>query len=189
MFTVDSGFIGNFKLGDNINYNLEILARLYHCQKSGSAREHLLVAKPIIILIGSICEAVLHDIHLRMREYTIEGVAGISGAILSYVRGKKIDKFEVYIASAKKHELLGPKTDDIYESLDELRKLRNRVHIQNEKGHFEPDESKAFSLARQREAEKTLEVLLKTISVNHPRPGDVAGHVSDFQVPWDEHLA
>ena len=156
MFKVSAGFIGSFKLGDNINHNLEILAYLYQCQASASPKEGQLLRKPITILLGSVCEAVLHDLHLRMRIYTNEGVLGIPASVLSYVRGKKLDKFELYISSAKKHSLLGPKTDDIYDELDELRMLRNRIHIQNEKDHFEPDESIAFSEARQISAEKTL---------------------------------
>ena len=32
MFTVSAGFIGNFKLGDNINHNLNVLAYLYERQ-------------------------------------------------------------------------------------------------------------------------------------------------------------
>lgn len=188
MFTVSAGFIGNFKLGDNIHHNLEILAYLYQCQASASPRKCHLLRKPITVLLGSVCEAVLHDLHLRMRTYTIEGVLGIPGSVLSYVRGKKLDKFELYISSAKKHSILGQKTDDIYDGLEELRKLRNRIHIQNEKGHFEPDESGAFSEARQISAEQTLEKILKLISEKHPRPAAVQGHVADFQLPWNEHF-
>ena len=185
---VSAGFIGNFKLGDNILHNLEILAYLYQCQVTASTRERHLLRKPITILIGSVCEAVLHDLHLRMRTYTIEGVTGIPANVLSYVRGKKLDKFELYISSARKHSLLGPKTDDIYDALEELRKLRNRIHIQNEKDHFEADESKAFSKARQISAEQTLENILKLISAKHPRPTAVKRHVADFQLPWNEHF-
>lgn len=32
MFEVDSGFIGQFKTGDNINYNLKCLRKLYESQ-------------------------------------------------------------------------------------------------------------------------------------------------------------
>lgn len=143
--------------------------------------------KPIILIIGGIAEAILHDLHQRMKLHTVEGVRGIRISILSYVRGKQIDKFEQYIASARKHTLLGPSTDPIYENLDNLRKLRNRVHIQNEKNHFEADDSQAFSLDRQRSAEKTVEKLVKTISANHPRDLHAQGFVSDFEFPWDEH--
>lgn len=188
MFTVSAGFIGDFKLGDNINHNLKILAYLYRRQADPTDSDAWLLKKPIIILIGSICEAILHDLHMRMNLYTSEGVSGITSSVLAYVRGKKIDKFEKYISSAKKHSLLGTPTDAIYSDLDQLRKLRNRVHIQNEKNHYEPNESQAFSTDRQISAEQALERLIKIISANHPRPTHAAGHVADFNLPWDEHF-
>ena len=168
MFTVSADFIGDFKLGDNINHNLKILRYLYARQSDPHDHDAWILRKPIIIIIGSIAEAVLHDLHERMKLYTIEGVSGITTSILHYVRGKKIDKLETYIASAKKHTLLGPKTEDIYDNLEELRKLRNRIHIQNEKNHFETNDSQAFSLNRLITAERTLERLLKTISEMAP---------------------
>lgn len=188
MFTVSAGFIGNFKLGDNINHNLKILAYLYQRQADPHDTDAWLLRKPVTIVLGSICEAILHDLHLRMRTHTIEGVQGIANSVLNYVRGKKIDKFERYISSAKKHSLLGPPTEAIYDDLEQLRKLRNRVHIQNEKFDFEPDDSHAFSKDRQIAGEKTLEKLIKTISTNHPRPAGVNGYVQDFQLPWGEHF-
>ncbi len=188
MFTVSSGFIGDFKLGDNINHNFRILAYLYQRQADPTDADTWLLRKPIIVLIGAICEAVLHDLHMRMKLYTAKGVGGITSTVLAYVRGKKIDKFELYISSAKKHSLLGAPTEDIYNDLEQLRKLRNRVHIQNEKNHFEANDSQAFSAARQVAAEKALEKLIKTISANHPRPSHAIGHVADFDLPWGEHF-
>ncbi len=188
MFTVSAGLIGNFKLGDNINHNLKILAYLYMRQADEHDEEAWVLSKPIIIFIGSIAEAILHDLHQRMQTHTIEGVRGIASSVLAYVRGKKIDKLDHYISSARKHSLLGPSTESIYGDLEQLRKLRNRIHIQNDKNHFEANDSQAFSLDRQVTAEQTLETLIKRISANHPRPAGAQGHVSDFQLPWDEHF-
>jgi len=123
-----------------------------------------------------------------MKTYTAEGVRGITASVLSYVRGKRIDKLEHYISSAKKHSLLGPPTEAIYDDLEQLRKLRNRVHIQNEKNDFEPNDSQAFSRDRQISAERTLERLMKVVSTNHPRAAGVGSHVNDFQLPWNEHF-
>lgn len=188
MFTVSAQFIGVFKVGDNINHNLEILELLYRSQADATGRHAHLLRKPIIVLLGSIGEAVLYDLHFRMRTYTHEGVLGIPASVLDRVRGKKLDKFELYISSAKKHELLGVKTDWIYDDLDTLRKLRNRIHIQNEKRDFEPNEWDAFSAPRQISAERSVEQLVKIISKNHPRPESVQGHVTDFRFPWNAHF-
>ena len=188
MFTVSAGFIGNFKLGDNINHNLNVLAYLYERQADEHDDEACVLRKPIIVFIGSIAEAILHDLHQRMHTHTIEGVTGIASSVLAYVRGKKIDKLDHYISSARKHSLLGPPTESIYGDLEQLRKLRNRIHIQNDKNHFEANDSQAFSMDRQVTAEQTLERLIKSISANHPRPATAQGHVGDFQLPWDEHF-
>lgn len=180
--------MGDSKLGDNVNHNLEIITYFYQREADTHDAGSWLVRKPIFITLASICEAVLHDLHMRMNTYTTEGVKGIAVSVLSYVRGKKIDKFETYIASARKHELLGAATDPIYNDLEDLRKLRNRVHIQNEKNHFEANDSQVFSLRRIKQAEQALEKLVKTISANHPRATPATGHVNDFQFQWDEHF-
>ena len=120
MFVISSGFIGKFKLGDNINHNLKILTYLHQRQDDPTDHESQILRKPIIIIIGSICEAILYDLHKRMNENTVEGVKGIATKVLNYVRGKKIDQFESYISSAKKHTLLGAVTDPIYDELDDF---------------------------------------------------------------------
>lgn len=97
MFTVSSGFMGDFKLGDNINHNLEILALLYRQQASSGYHDSRLLCKPITLTIASICEAILSDFHMRMDTYTNEGVKNVAESVLSYVRGKKIDEFEKFI--------------------------------------------------------------------------------------------
>ena len=188
MFTINADFIGNFKLGDNINYNLDILNYSYKRLADPDDEDSHLLRKPIIITIASICEAILHDLHFRMKNYTQEGVMGLSEKFLSIIRLKIIDQFETYIASAKKNKLLGTKSSDIYKNLDELRKLRNRIHIQNQKNEFELDEDKAFNISRQVTAEKTLEELIKIISSNHPRPSHIKSYVNDFVLPWTKHL-
>ena len=74
MFRIRSNFIGNFKTGDNVNYGLRVLSLLYKHFSSSTEYEQMLLCKPIILLLVSIIEAVLHDFHVRMRDYTIEGV-------------------------------------------------------------------------------------------------------------------
>ncbi len=188
MFVVSSHFIGNFKLGDNIAHNLQVLSLLYEKQNDCTDAQKVMLCKPIIVTIASICEAVLSDFHFKVRVYTIEGVENLSDEILNYIRGKKIDEFGKYIASSKKHNLFDANDNQIYESLDKMRKLRNRIHIQNTKNHFEPDEVIAFSLQRQREMEITLENVLKTMATKYPRPKNATGFVNDFNVPWEERL-
>lgn len=184
-FTVSSGFIGSFKLGDNLNHTLDVLTLLYQTQRADTSS---LLCKPITILLASVCEAILCDFHDRMKRFTREGVGNVAESVLDYVRGTHIDEFSKYIASAKKHNLLKDAGPRIYDSLEDLRKLRNRVHIQNKKGHFEPDDGHAFTMSRQIEAEKTLERVLKLMAERHARPASAQGYVADFQLPWSEHF-
>lgn len=94
MFTVSANFIGNFKLGDNINHNLKVIYYMHQLMSSSEGRNSGVLRKPYIIIIGSICEAILYDFHKRMNEHTNEGVAGIADKVLNYARNKKIDQFE-----------------------------------------------------------------------------------------------
>lgn len=185
MFTVKSHFIGSFKVGDNICYNLGILKVLYSYFDVSEESEQKLLCKPIIISLVSISEAVIYDLHYRAQHFTKEGLAGVPDRVLKHIRGAKLTDYEKHIASSRKHMLLG-KNLKLYERLDELRKLRNRIHIQNSKGHFEPDEVNAFSLRRKRQAEKTTQYVLSYCSEKYPRPKG-CDHVQDFELPWKRH--
>ena len=186
MFTIESKFVGSFKLGDNINHNLDILALLYGYYAAADERGKRLLCKPIILLLVSIIEAALHDLHMRIRTFTIEGVKNVGHSVSNYVRGKQIDELEKYIASARKHDLFDLADTRFYEALDELRKLRNRIHIQNKKGDFEPDEYNAFNDERKVLAERALEKTLRTMAAKFPREQD---HVREFTLPWNAHFA
>lgn len=187
MTTYSSGFIGSFKLGDNIVHNLAILRELYAIQNTGTPKQVKLLRKPIVIFIGAIAEAILYDLYVvKIGGFKSEGVPNIEKDVLAEIRTKTIDEFAKYISHAQSKSLLG-KTPDMYDSLDELRKLRNRVHIQNAKGHFERDESAAFNRKRQLQAETTLELLIAYMITNYRR-SKRRQHVANFDLPWDTRL-
>jgi hypothetical protein len=186
MVTINSSFIGNFKLGDNICFNLSILKTLYDYRAAGNPVQRRHLQKPIIVMNVSIIEAVLYDLHVRVKTFTSEGVANLKAAVIEYIRGKKIDELERYIASAKKHDLFDQGDSGFYEALNDLRKLRNRVHIQNTKKHFEPDDVTAFSEARLTLSEQALEHVMRTMARKYPRPQHK--FVSDFVLPWQAHF-
>jgi len=181
-----SGFIGNFKLGDNIVHNLSILRELYAIQSNGVDVATLL-RKPITVLIGAIAEAILYDLYeVKIPTFTSEGVPNISDGVLYDIREKTIDEFAKYISNARSKKLLGDGSL-IYDNLDELRKLRNRIHIQNTRGHFEPNEIDAYTDARQTMAERTLEELISFMVANHLRR-ESRQYVAELELPWDSHL-
>jgi len=187
MFTINANFIGRFKTGDNIVYNLKILSLLYRKFHESTDDQKKLLCKPIVILIASITEAVLHDFHSRMSGHTSEGIQNIAITALEYIRGKKIDRFEMYINSARKHDLFDADFD-YYENLDFLRKLRNRIHIQDTKRILEENERDVFTKDRKKMAEEVIEKIVKIMSVKYPRPSEFADFVDDFVFPWEEHL-
>jgi hypothetical protein len=86
---IQSKFIGDFKLGDNINHNLDILALLYKHHSVGDDTQRGLLCKPIILLLVSIIDAVLHDLHWRVKTFTKEGVANILKSSIEYIRSLK----------------------------------------------------------------------------------------------------
>jgi hypothetical protein len=186
MVTIKSNFMGNFKLGDNICFNLAVLKTLYELRAAGTALQKRHLQKPITVMNVSIIEAILYDLHLRVKTFTSEGVANLQATVIEYIRGKKIDELERYIASAKKHDLFEQGDSGFYEALDDLRKIRNRVHIQNTKKHFEADDVSAFSEARMTLSEQAVEHVMRTMARKYARPQH--NFVKDFILPWQPHF-
>lgn len=179
--------MGNFKLGDNINYNLSILSILYTARNSALLYQRGHYRKPIILLNISILEAILYDFHLRAKTFTREGIQNVTENILEYIRSKKIDELEKYIASARKHDLFDLSDTNFYDCLDQLRRLRNRVHIQNTKSDFETDDAAAFNDVRLVLSEQALEQVMRTMAEKYRRILDKK-FVRDFVLPWEPHF-
>jgi hypothetical protein len=183
--TIESKFIGYFKTGDNIVHNLDVLALLYLQYGAGGQRDKRLLCKPIILLLVSIVDAVLYDLHIRIREFRRESVQHIIASSLDRIRRmKNKDNFEKYIDSADEHSLLEPKGNALYNQLHELRKLRNRIHIQNKYNHKPANEYEAFTEEQKLSAEKAVEKTLRIMAEKYERKHD---YVGEFNLPWDTH--
>jgi hypothetical protein len=188
MQTIPTTYIAKFKLGDNIAHNLDALGVLYRCFELSSSKEKGLLCKPIIVMIGSVAEAVLFDFDHRIRTHTIEGVPNIPVKILRELRkANRKDRFGELIGKMEARHVFGKKRKpNIYTELRDLKALRNRIHIQNTDDSFEKDECDAFNETRKENAEKVLERLIKGMSKRFPRP-EGARHVRDFVLPWPAH--
>jgi hypothetical protein len=185
MIVIQSKFIGEFKIGDNINHNLKALALLYGHYAAGNQEERRLLCKPIIVMLVSIIDAVLYDLHARIREFTREDIRNVIASSVERIRRmKKMDKLEKYIKSANEHGLLEPAGNHFYSQLDELRKLRNRVHIQNRWRHLPLDEYNAFDESKKLKAEKAVEKTLRIMARKFERKHD---YVAEFVLPWEPH--
>jgi hypothetical protein len=188
MFVVSSGFIGNFKLGDNIHFNTLVLQELYVGFNDGDANRKRLLCKPIIIQLVSIIEAMLYDFHFRVRNHTSEGIVNVGLDVMAAIRGESVDKFAKYIQNVKDHKIIPDEDGKLFDNLDLLRRLRNRVHIQNDRRELELDDMNAFSEYKKTLAERCLERIAKTLAEKYPRKKSAQGYVKDFEFPWNEHF-
>lgn len=190
MWKITASFLASFKIGDNIHYNLEVLKTLYKGYNTLSKDRVIYLEKPITLILVAICEAIIYDFIKRSQWYTVEGVDGLTEHQLNTLRSSKAWSMDKKIKLFKQINLLGTSDDSLYELLDSLSKLRNRIHIQNEMQNFEVDEINAFTKARRVQAEKMVELLVKTISTLYPRPSHIKNskYLEDFEFPWKEHF-
>ena len=130
----------------------------------------------------------MHDFHLRIRVNTSEGVAGVTDDVVSYIRERKIDEFGKYIRSSKRHDLFKQEGTRFYDKLDDLRKIRNRVHIQNKWNNEPKNEYDLFTDINKNFAEICLEVVVKTMHHRYRRPDDMNDFVGELKFPWEERL-
>lgn len=180
--TVSCNFVGNFKVGDNLVSNCSTLCELVEANCGGTFN------KPIVIFAGSILEASLSEIIFRAQNYNIEGVPNIPEVDRQKIAGKKIDKFSVVIDMLKKHHVLDQIRPAIYDDLHRLRKIRNRIHLQDhaQQPDLPRDDSVLFSEElRDWALDLTLEVL-KALSQSFSRPAGVAQYVQDLRLPQRE---
>jgi hypothetical protein len=188
MHTISSLIIYSFKIGDNINYNLEVLKNLYTARETATADNKKYFNKPIVTTSTSIIEACLYDFHKRATNNTSEVVRNLASSVVQYMKGKQIDQFESLIASSRKHKLFG-RNDNFYKVLDELRKARNRIHIQNTRRYSPKDEERLFTDELVTKSERALERTMKVLNIHHSRDKSYDKHVKPFQIPWDPHFS
>lgn len=184
-FSVKANFIDVFKIGDNINFNLEVLKVLYESYDKLPDGKKLI--KPIVIINTSIAEAIFYDfIENRIRKANRTEI--LFAEILDVLRGKKLDKFEHYIAQAEKYDFFDSKDSKFYEAMHSLRRKRNRIHIQNTAWEKPRDEGEVFDEKLKTLSEKVLEKILSTMILKYPRREEYHGYVRDFELPWSRHF-
>lgn len=168
-----SSFIWEFKIGDNIIYNLDIVFSLI---KSYNDNENN-YKKPISILCVSVIEAILVDFLERLDSATNHFPSNLASQKVKIKERLSKEKIkynvtfldEVYqsnklrnfgfqelVKFCEEFSLLG-NSSDRYTNLKEIGKFRNRVHIKNYFNNFERDESKTFSEIR---TQKTIDYMV-----------------------------
>jgi hypothetical protein len=167
------------KLGDNINYNLEISKALY-------ANKNQLFNKPKILINVSIIEAIMYDFIEKASTLTREGM-NLNNDAVEYLKSKEVNKFDKIIAQFKKHKIIEVEDFDLIENLKILKKVRNRIHIQNDKKENPKDDIDVFSDDNLLISEKVLELIMKVMSKDHIR-SDKSDYIGDYNLPFNEHF-
>jgi hypothetical protein len=183
---ITNTFVWTFKKGDNIIYNFEILWALYEAKKHYIG-DKTLYNKPIIITLISIIECILDDFVRRIQGRGSDPLPNITTQIIDdfkyKIKGqrieiKKLKKFSHYVYIIKKHNIFGSNIK-FYETLDFLRNVRNKVHIQESK----EDEYKIFTDHNLRLSEIALERIIKFMVLKYPRWGKEET-IDNIPYPW-----
>lgn len=177
-------FFWDFKRMDNANYNFEIIALLYEAKKrsNGDTRFN----KPIITLIMAIIECILYDFLIRIKTYHWDSFPNIKDDEVSYFRGtKETDELRALIPQIEEMNLLRAiPGENIYADLEQLRIIRNRIHIQNRHNTLNADEYKVFTDSALRKAERCLEKVCEVLCNVYPRWKKQPLPMSEFPRPW-----
>ncbi len=183
-----SKFIWSFKVGDNLNYNFEVLFFLYGKKDIEQTNQELYI-KPLIVIIVSIIEGIFYDLMCRLDGATNHFPKHIDpntrNEIKKRIHEEKVPykttegvtyrrirnyTFNHLIKFFEEYELLGSKGASIYLELQEAAYLRNRIHIFNYYNNFSKDENRVFSEFRLRNVEKILDSILTIMSSIYQRP-------------------
>ena len=181
---IDTSFIANFKLGDNIKFNLECISALYKKLDTKWAAER----KPIILLNTCVIESLMIDFVRRVKIHTREFTyldEPKRKAIRGFDSDKKHWNFDSSINKFRHYQLLG-NSEDFYRSLKHLKELRNRIHIHNTV--FDPDECNVWKPKALHASEACLEYTARYLSHHYPRR-IVGDFVGGFTLPWAPHFA
>ncbi len=175
-------FFWDFKRMDNVNYNFKVVENLCKVKKE----DHLdIFNKPIIIILVSIIECILYDFLRRINQHTNEIIPGLDHKKINDTKNKIIDELSPIIAHIKKHNYLQEiKGEVLYDNLDELRKLRNRVHIQNRNNQLDRNEDKIWTNYSVQLAGNTLERICIVLCNSYSRPGKSPISFRNFPKPW-----
>lgn len=173
-------FFWDFKRMDNVNYNFKIVEILFKLKNSE-------LNKPIILLLAAIIECILYDFVRRVTEHSGETISIIDESVVDDTRNKTCDQFEPLIAHVRKHNLLQHnllEENNPYETLDYVRKLRNRIHIQNRNQQLDKDERNIWTNQDVLKASNSLEKICGVLCGSYPRPNRKFISMTSFPRPW-----
>lgn len=193
-------FIWDFKNGDNIIYNFDVLYELYKQRtKITPDWRKCRLNKPIIIIIVSIIECILGDFIDRIKEHSSEKIPNLDSKTIVGIKFKgtgntkaikKLKELTHFIDQIEKFNIFDAKTAIFYQTLHYFRKIRNRIHIQNYYGDgLNRSETMVFIDKNLHLAEVLLSIVIKKMFLKFPRPQNQDQlstlSIEKFPFPWN----
>lgn len=177
-------FFWDFKRMDNVNYNFEIVELLYEAKKQANNNPHF--NKPLIILLVAIIECMLYDFLIRIQTRSNDPLPNLAEPVINFFKNSNTtDELKRLIPEIKSQNLLNCRTGDtIYGDLEDLRIVRNRLHIQNKYNALDKDELRVFTNTELRKAEHCFEKICETLCNVYPRWNKQPLPMVDFPRPW-----
>ena len=185
-----NSFVWEFKISDNIEYNLDVLFNLI--EDNDHAKDY---KKPISLIAVSIIEAIMIDFLYRLYQGTShfpqklkDKETVIKSKLTQETKKSKYvdsENREYWVCSLKNFDfitmikiyqdlkLLGDYKQN-YEFLMNLAHFRNRIHIKNYFNNFEKDESNTFSESRVQKTIKAMVWFFGYFQTYYPRPWPTA---------------
>ena len=186
-------FVWDFKIGDNLVYNYEVLLALYAGMDMYEAEglDPKCFHKPLTITLVSIIEVILADFLDRIDGATDDLPKNVDHKAIALFKkeikqnkkaAKREHEGEEYIFMKRKmyhygdlvklfekYEFFGGKEDPLYAKLREFGDWRNRIHIENYHNNLARDERNVFTESRLDELEEILEVLFTKMKTDYKR--------------------
>jgi len=168
---------------DNVNYNFDCLDAL----AEGSLKAPLphLFYKPIFLLMTGIIECTIYDFLKKIHQHKHERIPNIDERDVHQLQNIKLpNKLYNFTNICRKYQLLG--SDPVlYERIHEMVEIRNRIHIQNERGI--PREEDLWDLPLIQHCGDLFYSVYTIMCLEYPRPGShhKSPPMKDFPQPWN----
>ncbi|MFC1626850.1 hypothetical protein ACFL1P_01450 [Patescibacteria group bacterium] len=169
---------------DNVNYNFEIVKILYKSKEENNNSHYF--NKPIILMLMAMTECMMYDFIDRINGFRWDSFPNITSAVVLSIRSLgKTDVMKKLIKRARITDLFQILPDEtLYDDLDYLNQVRNRIHIQNRFHFSHKDESRVFTNVTLQKAEKSFKNVCEILCNVYPRWDKTPLPMSNFPDPW-----
>jgi hypothetical protein len=176
----------DFKRMDNVNYNFKIVDKLI--ESSLNSDEKKLFYKPIYLILSSIIECTLYDFLKKINQHRYEHIPNLGEEEVKAIQNMEVpNKLNCFNKICKKYLFLGA-DEAIYEKIQHVAEIRNRIHIQNGKGNKPYDESFLWKTPLIKECGQLLKDIFVLMCEKYPRPDRFHDNpiMDSFPQPWEK---